>query len=668
MPAEEVDDVLKILVATDNHIGYAEKDAIRGNDSLVTFEEILENAKKHDVDFILLGGDLFHENKPSRKVLHGCLALLRKYCMGNKPIQYEFLSDQSVDFGHCQFPVLNYEDQNLNVATPVFSVHGNHDDPTGQGNLCALDLLHTAGFVNYFGKTTSLEKIDLSPLLLQKGNTKLALYGMGSIRDERLHRMFLHKNVTMLRPKEDKDDWFNLFVVHQNRSKHGATNYIPEQFLDDFLDLVIWGHEHECRIDPEWNGVQNFYVSQPGSSIATSLSEGETVKKHVGLLQIKGKDFKMTKIPLDTVRQFYMEDVILSETSLNPEDHNINKKVEAYCTEKVEAMIEKAEMEHTGNRKQPDKPLIRLRIDYSGGFEMFNSNRFGQKFVDKVANPKDILHFTRRKIITKKEDKNDERLQYAIRKEALEKSRVEDVVKDIFSKADTNMQLKLLTEKGMGDAVSEYVEKEEKEAISELVKYQLEKTQGYLKTRNAETETIDDEVIRYRDERKKKKEDIEEVQEAIQRAKSKRSADDTGLDSNPENSDMEENKTNTTVQSKGRGRGRGGRGSRGGRGGGETSTRGSRGGRGRGSKKAPVVESQTSIVSAFASQSSKRNSSRYSESENEVVALSDDDDPFNISSRRKPAPAKKAAPTKSRGITFDSDSDEDIMPVKKKRR
>lgn len=40
-----------------------------------------------------------------------------------------------------------------------------------------------------------------------------------------------------------------------------------------------------------------------------------------------------------------------------------------------------------------------------------------------------------------------------------------------------NMQLKLLTEKGIGDAVSEYVEKEEKEAISELVKYQLDKTQ-----------------------------------------------------------------------------------------------------------------------------------------------------------------------------------------------
>lgn len=50
------------------------------------------------VDFILLGGDLFHENKPSRKTLHGAMTLFRKYCMGDKACQMEFLSDQSVNF------------------------------------------------------------------------------------------------------------------------------------------------------------------------------------------------------------------------------------------------------------------------------------------------------------------------------------------------------------------------------------------------------------------------------------------------------------------------------------------------------------------------------------------------------------------------------------------
>lgn len=333
---------LRILLATDIHLGYAERDPVRGNDSLVAFEEILENAQKYNVDFVLLGGDLFHENKPSRRIMHGCLSLLRKYCMGDKPIQFEFLSDESVNFGHCQFPTLNYEDPNFNISIPVFSIHGNHDDPTGSGNLCSLDIIHSAGLINYFGKTTSLEKIQLSPLLLQKGSTKLALYGLGSVRDERLHRMFVKKDVTMLRPREDKDDWFNLLLLHQNRAKHSTTNYIPEQFLDDFLDLVFWGHEHECRIIPEWNGVQNFFVTQPGSSIATSLSEGETKQKHIGLLMVRGKDFKIKPIALQTVRQFYMEDIVLTDTSINPDDHSAMKKVEAFCRTKVEKMLEKA--------------------------------------------------------------------------------------------------------------------------------------------------------------------------------------------------------------------------------------------------------------------------------------------------------------------------------------
>ncbi|XP_013792884.2 double-strand break repair protein MRE11-like [Limulus polyphemus] len=346
-PSEE--DVMKVLIATDCHLGYAERDAVRGNDSFVTFEEILSTANTENVDIILLGGDLFHDNKPSRKTLHTCMQLLRKYCMGDKPVNIEFLSDQSENFKYNSFPFVNYEDPNLNISTPVFSIHGNHDDPAGQGNLCSLDLLSVSGLINYFGKCTDLDNVKISPLLMQKGETKLALYGLGSIRDERLHRMFREGKVSMLRPREDSETWFNLFVVHQNRSRHGLTNYLPEQFLDDFLDLVIWGHEHECRIKPEWNGQQNFYVCQPGSSVATSLCPGEAVPKCIGMLNIYKKSFKLSKIPLQTVRQFYIEDIVLSETSLNPEDPDIAERVLEYCCERVENLIDKAVSDHTGN-------------------------------------------------------------------------------------------------------------------------------------------------------------------------------------------------------------------------------------------------------------------------------------------------------------------------------
>ncbi len=43
------DDTFRIMLATDNHIGYMERDPIRGQDSINTFKEILQLAVKYDV-------------------------------------------------------------------------------------------------------------------------------------------------------------------------------------------------------------------------------------------------------------------------------------------------------------------------------------------------------------------------------------------------------------------------------------------------------------------------------------------------------------------------------------------------------------------------------------------------------------------------------------------
>ena len=42
---------------------------------------------------MLLGGDLFHENRPSLDTLYQTMALLREYCMNDRPISIELLSD-----------------------------------------------------------------------------------------------------------------------------------------------------------------------------------------------------------------------------------------------------------------------------------------------------------------------------------------------------------------------------------------------------------------------------------------------------------------------------------------------------------------------------------------------------------------------------------------------
>lgn len=56
--------------------------------------------------------------------------------------------------------------------------------------------------------------------------------------------------------------------------------------FDDSVDLVIWGHEHDCRIVPEPVAGKRYFISQPGSSVATSLAEGESIEKRVSDLHL----------------------------------------------------------------------------------------------------------------------------------------------------------------------------------------------------------------------------------------------------------------------------------------------------------------------------------------------------------------------------------------------
>lgn len=88
--------------------------------------------------------------------------------------------------------------------------------------------------------------------MLEKGSTRLAIYGMGYIPDERLSRMFEQHNVTFFEPPQSAD-WFHLFIIHQNCEGGRNRRTMRLDLLPPFLQLVIWGHEHECKIDPVWN-------------------------------------------------------------------------------------------------------------------------------------------------------------------------------------------------------------------------------------------------------------------------------------------------------------------------------------------------------------------------------------------------------------------------------
>ena len=58
--------------------------------------------------------------------------------------------------------------------------------------------------------------ILIRPVLLRKGNTRLGLYGVGNVKDQRMHFELRSNRVRMFMPK-DKEDWFNILLLHQNR-------------------------------------------------------------------------------------------------------------------------------------------------------------------------------------------------------------------------------------------------------------------------------------------------------------------------------------------------------------------------------------------------------------------------------------------------------------------
>nr|APZ84319.1 double strand break repair nuclease MRE11A [Zea mays subsp. mexicana] len=483
---------LRILVATDCHLGYMEKDEIRRFDSFQAFEEICALADKNKVDFILLGGDLFHENKPSRSTLVKTIEILRRYCLNDQPVKFQVVSDQTVNFPN-RFGKVNYEDPNFNVGLPVFTIHGNHDDPAGVDNLSAIDILSACNLVNYFGKMdlggSGVGQIAVYPVLVKKGMTSVALYGLGNIRDERLNRMFqTPHSVQWMRPGtqdgESASDWFNILVLHQNRIKTTPKSAINEHFLPRFLDFIVWGHEHECLIDPQEVPGMGFHITQPGSSVATSLIDGEAKPKHVLLLEIKGNQYRPTKIPLRSVRPFeYAEVVLKDEADVNSNDQD---SVLEHLDKIVRNLIEKSS-QPTASRSEPKLPLVRIKVDYSG-FSTINPQRFGQKYVGKVANPQDILIFSKS---AKKRQTTGDHIDDSekLRPEELNQQTIEALV------AESNLKMEILPVDDLDIALHDFVNKDDKMAFYSCLQRNLEETRNKLSSEADKSKFEEEDII-----------------------------------------------------------------------------------------------------------------------------------------------------------------------------
>ena len=273
-----------------------------------------------------------------------------------------------------------------------------------------------------------------------------------------------------------------LEISDSHSNAHTPTGYLPEHFLPEFLDLVVWGHEHQCLIDPRYNPEKNFHVMQPGSSVATSLALPEAVPKQVAVLSITGRDFKVETIRLKTVRPFVMKEIVLSE---NKEAKKYAKKednradITRVLIDIVEDLIEQAKAGWLDAQDEIDqdeeleipKPLIRLRVEYSapdgGNYDCENPQRFSNRFVGKVANVNDVIQFHRKKSGTVRKAHNGAELpeESVLAHMSIESVKVEKLVREFL----TAQSLTILPQNSFGDAVSQFVDKDDKHAMEMFV-------------------------------------------------------------------------------------------------------------------------------------------------------------------------------------------------------
>lgn len=269
------------------------------------------------------------------------------------------------------------------------------------------------------------------------------------------------------------------------------TGFLPENFLPSFLDLVVWGHEHECLIDPKYNPEMNFHVMQPGSSVATSLMPGEAVAKHVAIVSVTGRDFKVEPIRLKTVRPFAMKEIVLSEEKdikkiARKDDHRA--ELTRHLITIVDELIEQAKAEWREMQEDDDpeeeapKPLIRLRVEYSapggGNYDCENPQRFSNRFVEKVANVNDVIQFHRKKSSGTRPTKGvaDMPEESVLAQLAIDSVRIEKLVREFLQAQN----LTILPQNSFGDAVSQFVDKDDRHAMETFVQDSLKSQVKHL--------------------------------------------------------------------------------------------------------------------------------------------------------------------------------------------
>ena len=275
---------MKIAILSDFHLGY---ERFR-EDAFNQAKEALEKASSI-ADALLIPGDIFDSRNPKPDVIAEGLRLFRDIAnkdFGARAIEIEGRGTKFTD-------------------KPIIAIPGTHERRS-EGVEDPVDLLALAGL---------LINAREARVIIEKGNEKVAIFGIGGISDERFRDV-----VKKIDPKP-KEGLFNIFFFHQSVYEllPFNENFIKMDELPKGFDLYIDGHIHN-RLEYDLNGKK---LLIPGSTVLTQLKEKEQEQKGFYVFDTETKTYSYIYI---NSRKFYFIELNVENKDIEEIYKKINEK------------------------------------------------------------------------------------------------------------------------------------------------------------------------------------------------------------------------------------------------------------------------------------------------------------------------------------------------------
>lgn len=148
-------------------------------------------------------------------------------------------------------------------------------------------------------------------------------------------------------------------------------------------------------------------------------------------------------------------------------------------------MIAEAREKLTNHEKQPTLPLIRLRLEVTEAAQMFHPVQFGQDFTGTVANPSDIVIFSKKFGKVKHEEVElDQKLlkETYENQSGIDSNKVEDVIAKYFEEVSGKHKLKVLSVPALQEMTRLMMKTEEKgdDKRNKIVDFYIKASMDFL--------------------------------------------------------------------------------------------------------------------------------------------------------------------------------------------